>query len=201
MQLTQQVNTTIIIPHGSRARMSELQRDSFSSDSPWPWCAETLPWSLAEGQQRTLLDHRLMASFNSPFPRVPKWSCNKRFYTIIIWHSVPTSPDVLVSMMIIAIAVLLIYKVLMGGHDLRYPLPYPLPGFFSTTLPEPYPKSKNPTRPSLKLGGVELSRSINFWRWPIKSVHEELCFAGLEGLQTCRRHYCYCYCSLFTVKM
>ena len=37
----------------------------------------------------------------------------------------------------------------MGGHDLRYPLPYPLPGFFPTTLPEPYPKSKIPTRPSL----------------------------------------------------
>ena len=40
-------------------------------------------------------------------------------------------------------------RVLMGGHHLRYPLPYPLPGFFSTTLPEPYPKSKKPTRPSL----------------------------------------------------
>ena len=38
---------------------------------------------------------------------------------------------------------------IMGGHHLRYPLPYPLPGFFPTTLPEPYPKSKNPTRPSL----------------------------------------------------
>ena len=37
----------------------------------------------------------------------------------------------------------------MGGHHLRYPLPYPLPGFFPTTLPEPYPKSKNPTRHSL----------------------------------------------------
>ena len=24
----------------------------------------------------------------------------------------------------------------MGGHHLRYPLPYPLPGFFATTLPE-----------------------------------------------------------------
>ena len=35
---------------------------------------------------------------------------------------------------------------------LRYPLPYPLPGFFPTTLPEPYPKSKNPTRPSLPPG-------------------------------------------------
>ena len=34
----------------------------------------------------------------------------------------------------------------MGSHHLRYPLPYPLPGFFSTTLPEPYPKSKNLTR-------------------------------------------------------
>ena len=75
------------------------------------------------------------------------WSTQQVNTTIIIRHSVPTSPDV--SMMIIAIAVLLIYKVLMGGHDLRYPLPYPLPGFFSTTLPEPYPKSKNPTRPSL----------------------------------------------------
>ena len=31
--------------------------------------------------------------------------------------------------------------ILMGGHHLRYPLPYPLPGFFPTTLPEPYPKS------------------------------------------------------------
>ena len=41
----------------------------------------------------------------------------------------------------------------MSGHDLRYPLPYPLPGFFPTTLPEPYPKSKIPTRPSL-VGGV-----------------------------------------------
>ena len=37
----------------------------------------------------------------------------------------------------------------MGGNHLRYPLPYPVPGFFSTTLPEPYLKSKNPTRPSL----------------------------------------------------
>ena len=45
-------------------------------------------------------------------------------------------------------------RVLMGGHHLRYPLPYPLPGFFSTTLPEPYPKSKNPTRPSL-VGGLQ----------------------------------------------
>ena len=39
----------------------------------------------------------------------------------------------------------------MGGHHLRYPLPYPLPGFFPTTLPEPYPKSKSPTRRSLDL--------------------------------------------------
>ena len=43
----------------------------------------------------------------------------------------------------------IVYKVLMGGHHLRYPLPYPLPGFFPTTLPEPYPKSKIPTRHSL----------------------------------------------------
>ena len=42
-------------------------------------------------------------------------------------------------------------RILMGGHHLRYPLPYPLPGFFSTTLPEPYPKSKSPTRHSLFL--------------------------------------------------
>ena len=35
------------------------------------------------------------------------------------------------------------------GDHLRYPLPYPLPGFFPTTLPEPYPKSKSPTRHSL----------------------------------------------------
>ena len=40
-------------------------------------------------------------------------------------------------------------RVFMGGHHLCYLLPYPLPGFISTTLPEPYPKSKNPTRPSL----------------------------------------------------
>ena len=31
----------------------------------------------------------------------------------------------------------------MGGHHLRYPLPYPLHGFFLTTLPEPYSKSKS----------------------------------------------------------
>ena len=43
----------------------------------------------------------------------------------------------------------MVYKVLLGGHYLRYPLPYPLPGFFLTTLPEPYPKSKSPTRHSL----------------------------------------------------
>ena len=48
-------------------------------------------------------------------------------------------------------------KILMGGHHLRYPLPYPLPEFFSTTLPEPYLKSKNPTRPSL------LPRALYAW--------------------------------------
>ena len=36
----------------------------------------------------------------------------------------PTSPDALVSVI-----------VLMGSHHLRYPLPYPLPGFLATTLP------------------------------------------------------------------
>ena len=28
-------------------------------------------------------------------------------------------------------------KLLIGAHHLRYPQPYPLPRFFSTTLPEP----------------------------------------------------------------
>ena len=44
--------------------------------------------------------------------------------------------------MMMMIMLQLIYKVLMGGHHLRYPLPYPLPGFLATTLPEvkkPYP--------------------------------------------------------------
>ena len=38
--------------------------------------------------------------------------------------------------------------------DMQNTLPYPLPGFFPTTLPEPYPKSKSPTRQSL---GVTLA--------------------------------------------
>ena len=44
-----------------------------------------------------------------------------------------------------------IIKIVMGGHHSRYPLPYPLPGFFPTTLPEPYPNSNCPTRHSLPL--------------------------------------------------
>ena len=33
-----------------------------------------------------------------------------------------------------------ICKVLIGGHHLLYLLPYPLPGFLTTTLLKPYPK-------------------------------------------------------------
>ena len=39
----------------------------------------------------------------------------------------------------------LIYKVLMGSHH----LPYPLSGSLTTSLLEPYPKSKSPTRQGL----------------------------------------------------
>ena len=46
------------------------------------------------------------------------------------------SPDILVLVMMMAITLLLICKILMVSCDLRYPQPYPLPGFFPTTLPE-----------------------------------------------------------------
>ena len=103
---------------------------------------------------------RLINFQNFPHPSdmktfVTKWSMEfpqQLNTTIIIWRSAPTSPDILVLVMMMAITILLICKILMDSRDLRYPQPYPLPGIFPTTLPEPYPKSKSPTRQSLLPG-------------------------------------------------
>ena len=76
-------------------------------------------------------------------------SSNSPCTTIIIQRSAPMSPDIIVLVMMMAITILLICKILMDSRDLRYPQPYPLPGIFPTTLPEPYPKSKSSTRQSL----------------------------------------------------
>ena len=43
-----------------------------------------------------------------------------------------------------------------------FTLPYPLPGFFPTTLLEPYLKLKRPTRHSLLLNGRFQDRSRSF---------------------------------------
>ena len=102
---------------------------------------------------------RLINCQNFPHPSdmktfVTKWSMEfpqqlNLNTTIIIRRSAPMSPDIIVLVMMMAITILLIYKILMDSRDLRYPQPYPLPGIFPTTLPEPYPKSKSPTRQSL----------------------------------------------------
>ena len=102
---------------------------------------------------------RLINFQNFPHPSdrktfVTKWSMGfpqQLNTTIIIWRSAATSPDILVVVMMMAIPILLICKILIDSRDLRYPQPYPLPGFFPTTLPEPYPKSKSPTRQSLPM--------------------------------------------------
>ena len=70
------------------------------------------------------------------------------------------------------------------GDHLRYPLPYPLPGFFPTTLPEPYPKSKSPTRHSLFL--THRSDGNDFYWTPDKTWSDKIirasscCCWGLE---------------------
>ena len=49
-------------------------------------------------------------------------------------------------MMTMISAMMMMYKIVIADHRFRYSLLYSLLGFFTTTLLEPYSKSKNPTR-------------------------------------------------------
>ena len=70
---------------------------------------------------------------------VTKWNSRNNSIQQLLYdgqRSTPTSPDILVLVMMTAITLLLRCKILMDSFDLRYPQPYPLPGIFPATLPE-----------------------------------------------------------------
>ena len=97
---------------------------------------------------------------------VTKWNSRSNSIQQLLYdgqRSTPTSPDILVLVMMTAITLLLRCKILMDSSDLRYPQPYPLPGIFPTTLPEPYSKSKSPTRQSLEAFKSTFWKNLGFW--------------------------------------
>ena len=58
-------------------------------------------------------------------------------------------------MMTMISAMMMMYKIFIADHRFRYSLLYSLLGFFTTTLLEPYTKSKNPTRFSLHMSDTD----------------------------------------------